>query len=193
MKLKSSEYNPVPIEENPSSSRDEQKQGLPWQLNELYLNYYGVLVSHVVQIVKDHHIAEELVQETFIKVAKLPEVVLVRKPQPYLKKIATNTALDYLRKLKKIPKHETDDLLDNFTTSDLVYTEQIAFERRVEALYKAIDQLPSRAKEAFILARLNEMTIREVAKELGISQTMVEKHLRNAMRKCCELMHAGKH
>lgn len=57
-------------------------------------------------------------------------------------------------------------------------------EQQISDLKSAIRELPDRTREALLLAKFREMPLKAVAKEMDISQTMVEKHLKNAIEKC---------
>ncbi|WP_315983706.1 sigma-70 family RNA polymerase sigma factor [Aliamphritea spongicola] len=68
--------------------------------------------------------------------------------------------------------------------ADPEHLDQLIKERRLQQLKCAVADLPPRAKEALMLAKYREMTLKEVAREMEISQTMVEKHLKTALQKC---------
>ena len=51
--------------------------------------------------------------------------------------------------------------------------------RKLEA---ALDDLPARCRETFVLRKIDELSQREVAKKMGISEATVEKHMVKAMR-----------
>lgn len=150
----------------------------------MYQMYRHSILYHLLSMVKNREIAEDLLQDTFVRLTKVPGIEVIREPKAFLMKISTNLALDHLRQQKKAPIFDSEDAYAEITSSDLDQLESIIKERNLTQLKQAISHLPDRAKEALILARLNEMTLKEVAKEMNISQTMVEKHLKNALQKC---------
>ena len=157
-------------------------------IEKLYKDYREELLRHIQGMVNDHGIAEELLHEAFIRLSRMPALSTIRQIRPFLYKIATNLALDYLRASKREAGKESDDQLVDWESGEPGQLEQVVRFRHLEQLNKAIDELPPRAREALILSRLQEKTLKEVARELNISQTMVEKHLRNALKKCRQLM-----
>lgn len=160
---------------------------------QLYREHRAGLQRHLQSMVKDPDIAEELLQDTFIRLSRMPAIQTIRQIRPFLYKIATNLALDFLRASKRMPETESDEVLTEWASEEPAQLEFVAHARRIEQLQRAIESLPPRARETLILARLQEKTLKEVAVQLGVSQTMVEKHLRNAMKKCREYLNADLH
>jgi RNA polymerase sigma-70 factor (ECF subfamily) len=150
----------------------------------LYQTYRQDLLLHLQSIVKDRDVAEELLHDTFIRLSNMPAFNVIKKTRPFLITIARNLALDYLRQQKKRLVVEIDEGGLDIAAQLPEHLEMLVYERRKEQLKQAITDLPPRAKEALLLAKFKEMTLREVAKEMGISQTMVEKHLKTAIQKC---------
>lgn len=161
-----------------------QKSSHRTSLDALYREHRPALLKHLSALVKDADLAEELLHDTFIRLSNMPVLSVIRQPRPFLFKVASNIALDHLRKRQRTPDTESDKTLESWASPGPSQTELIAQERRIKQLYKTIEALPPRAREALLLARMKELTIKEVAQQLGVSQTMVEKHLRNALKKC---------
>ncbi|MBB1485413.1 RNA polymerase sigma factor [Oceanospirillum sediminis] len=151
----------------------------------MYQQHRQDILSHLLTMVKNREIAEELLQDSFIRLSRVPGIEVIRQPRAFLTKIATNLALDYLRQQKKVPAFETtDDAFDSLIAPQPEQLDEVIKERHLNQLKQAISQLPDRAREALMLAKFKEMTLKEVAREMDISQTMVEKHLKTALQKC---------
>ena len=153
-------------------------------MEALYQQYRNTLLLQLKTLVKDHHIAEELLHDTFIRLSKMPALSAIRRPRPFLFTVANNLAFDYLRKQQQHPAPETENSLSELTDQAPEQLEVLIKEHQIKHLMQAISNLQSRAREALLLAKFREMTLREVAHEMGISQTMVEKHLKSAIHKC---------
>lgn len=156
----------------------------PWTMGGLYQRFRRDLLGHLQGLVKDPDIAEELMHDVFIRLSRMPGLGSIRQPRPFLFRVATNLAFDHLRQCQRLPESMSDAETLELESPDPGQLELLIRERRSRQLKQAIDQLPPRAKEALLLVRYREMTLREAATELGISQTMVEKHLKNALQKC---------
>lgn len=162
----------------PTKDRKEQV------VTRMYQDHRQDVFLHLLSMVKNRDIAEELVQDSFIRLSRVPGIEVIRQPRAFLIKIATNLALDYLRQQKKIPSFEAEDAFNNLESNQPAQLEEVIKERQLNQLKQTIAQLPDRSREALMLARFKEMTLKEVAREMGISQTMVEKHLKTALQKC---------
>ncbi|WP_261842224.1 RNA polymerase sigma factor [Aliamphritea ceti] len=153
-------------------------------LDSWYRQYRQSLLLQIQRQVKHRHIAEELLHETFIRLSRMPALDTIRQVKPFIHKVASNVTVDYLRASQRQPETESDEILEEWVSDDPGMLEKITQQREIDCLHAAIEQLPPRSKETLLLARFREMPLREVARELGISQTMVEKHLKNALQKC---------
>lgn len=170
-----------------SPSRKEQA------ITRMYQTHRQDILLHLLAMVKNRAIAEELLQDTFVRLSKVPGIEVIRQPKAFLTKVATNLALDYLRQQKTTPTLESDEMFEELVSAQPEQLETLIKERRLDLLKQAISQLPERSKQALMLARFKEMTLKEVAREMDISQTMVEKHLKTALQKCRSALTSDMH
>lgn len=177
------------VDAEPEQPVDGNSRGTDY-IEALYLEHRSGLILHIQSMVREPEIAEELLHEVFIRITRMPALDTIRQIRPFLYKIASNLALDHIRARQRAPQTESDELLLEFEADEPAQLEQLVYARRVELLNKAIEELPPRAREALVLARLQEKTLKQVASELNVSQTMVEKHLRNALKKCRQFLNA---
>ncbi len=174
----------------PSPSLAKQQKAV---LEQMYQDYRQEVMQHLLSLVKNHSIAEELLQDTFVRLSKVPAIGMIRQPRPFLMKTASNLAMDYFRQQKKQPLLETEDACAEVIDPTPEQLELVVSARQNQQLKHAIQQLPPRAKEALMLAKFKEMTLKEVAREMAISQTMVEKHLKTALQHCRSALTSGGH
>ncbi|GGC04614.1 DNA-directed RNA polymerase sigma-70 factor [Marinobacterium zhoushanense] len=160
----------------------------PMTLDTLYLRYRTGLLAHLQSMVRDVDIAEELLHDTFLRLSRMPGLGDINQPKAFLFRIAGNLAIDHLRQCRRAPEGAGESELEELESPEPDQLELLVQARRRRQLRQAIDQLPPRARETLLLVRYRELTLREAAQELGISQTMVEKHLKNALVKCRELL-----
>lgn len=184
-----------PIEQGERQCTDSPTQKNPQHtsLDALYREHRPALLQHLRALVKDADLAEELLHDTFIRLSKVPALSVIKKPRPFLIKIAHNLALDYLRQQKNRPTASCEDAAQEVVAPIPEHLELLVNERRTQQLKDAIAELPPRAKEALMLAKFREMTLKEVANEMNITQTMVEKHLKTALQKCRTALRSASH
>lgn len=154
-------------------------------LTQLYQQHRPELIRHLYRIVRCEHTAEDLMQETILRVAGLDLEYRLEKPKAFLFRTATNLALDYLRRQKVRNHLELSDSLIETLASNQPSLEHETFDRqRLEIFISALDTLPPRCRQVFVLHRLNNLSYSEIAEHLGISQSAVEKHIIRALAKC---------
>lgn len=134
--------------------------------------------------------AEDLAQESFVRLAAAGKALPLDEQGPYLQRIAQNLSHDLWRSSaarQQIDLVAFDDsetpAADIGSDANCPYT---CTERRqrLERLRLALDELPERQREAFVLHRFDDLTQDEVAERMGISRRMVVKHLSRAFAYC---------
>ncbi|GDX51754.1 RNA polymerase subunit sigma-24 [Bacteroidota bacterium] len=133
--------------------------------------------SAIYMFVRDRYIAEDLFQETFIKVVdKLRQGQYHEEGKflPWVLRIANNLCIDYYRKVKRTPKVKvtTADGTDIFkyikfegdNAQDAMVREQAYVRVR-----KLVDMLPEEQKEVIILRHYADLSFKEIAELTGVS------------------------
>jgi RNA polymerase sigma-70 factor (ECF subfamily) len=125
--------------------------------------------------VKDQYIAEDLLQETFIKVVntiKNGKYNEEGKFLPWVMRIAHNLAIDHFRKAKRYPTIIMEDGSSVFNTlqfsEESFETQQIKKETH-KKLRNLIKELPSSQKEVLIMRHYMQMSFQEIADATGVS------------------------
>jgi RNA polymerase sigma-70 factor (ECF subfamily) len=126
-------------------------------------------------IVKDTYVAEDLMQETFIKVIntiKSGKYNEEGKFLPWILRIAHNLAIDYFRRAKRYPTIIMEDGSSVFNTMEFseesVESRQIVRETH-EKLKMLIQELPPAQKEVLVMRHYMEMSFQEIADATEVS------------------------
>jgi RNA polymerase sigma-70 factor (ECF subfamily) len=128
--------------------------------------------------------APDLLQDAFVRVLGRGPLEAVADPPALLQKIAINLARDFARRRKTETTYVRPGVeLDDAPSEEAAPEERMEYERKSRLLDAAVDTLPSRCREVFELS-MDDMSVGEIAKRLGISDRMVRKHLAHAMRIC---------
>lgn len=127
--------------------------------------------------------AEEVVQDTFLKICSLTATQTVQAPRALLYHIAKNLALNRIRH-DKIRRSAAIHLAHELPVTD--HTPGLRLEHRSELrqVKSAIEALPPRCREVFIRHRFHGQDYARIAADLQISRSMVKKHLSRALRRC---------
>jgi RNA polymerase sigma factor (sigma-70 family) len=145
--------------------------------------YYTELYRFLSRKLRDRHLAEDLTQETFSRA--LSSTQQVSSHRALLYHIAKNLLVDRYRDPQQ--RYSTEDASDpdsllapgSEQPESLIENQQY-----IASLISAIEALPPRCREAFILHRFDGLSQNEVAVRMGISTNMVEKHIIRAMLAC---------
>ena len=149
----------------------------------LMLAYQERLYWHIRQMVYEHEDANDVIQNTFIKVYKsIHKFEGKSKLYTWLYRIATNEAITFLNKKKKKSTTSLDNEeynLDNQLKAD-EYFDGDEIQRK---LYEALDQLPEKQKAVFNLRYFEEMSYAEMSEILGTSVGGLKASYHHAVKK----------
>lgn len=155
-------------------------------LRELFLARYGAFRRRLQARLGSPELAEDALQEAWLKVDAMSETGQVKHPQAYLFRIAVNVAEDQRRSDSRLLSMGEIDALYDEVSDDLADPARIVLGRAEAGLLEeALAELPPRRRAIVIAARLEEVPHREIAERFGISLRTVEKELRAGLEHCC--------
>jgi RNA polymerase sigma-70 factor (ECF subfamily) len=136
--------------------------------------------------------AEDVAQDTCIHVLRLATPQSVREPARYLGRIARNLSIDRGRRRKREAALFDSSADAELTGHDGLDPERItAGEEALTRALAALEALPPRCREAFELHRFDGLNYVGIAHRMGISTSMVEKHIAEAMLRLTRALAAG--
>lgn len=148
-------------------------------IKDIFNNNYSALCNYANVIVKDKHIAEDIVQSIFIQLWEHKKLEHVEKPEPYLMKCVRYKCLDYLKSPNRKKEIYTNKLPDiNQTQQQTLNEEDI-----LPILHYFASKLPSKMQRVFLMSRQQGMTYKEIAQDLDISVKTVENQMGTALKK----------
>lgn len=151
----------------------------------------------LITIVKDTYIAEDLMQEAFIKVVdtiRLGKYNEEGKFLPWLSRIAHNLAIDYFRKQKRYPTITVEDGSTVFNTIEFTQksSEEAHIEQEIcENLKRHVRQLPDAQREVLIMRQYFNMSFQEIADATHVSINTALGRMRYALINLRKLMDAS--
>lgn len=157
-------------------------------LSSVVARYYRELHSLLVRTLKDRHAADDVVQEAFTRVLALRHAGRpVEKLRSVLHRTAYNLVIDASRRRKLRDHDDIDALPEDAVPAAARSTqpeERLSAAQRAEAMLSTIEALPPRCREAFVLFKIDGLDQAEVARRMGISVNMVERHVMRGMDAC---------
>lgn len=140
----------------------------PDVLKECYSRYQREVYLYLLSLCKDPHLAEDLLQETFLK-ALLSLSDSHTNVRAWLHMVARNLFFDYARRTKYTAPQELTETVDN----DSDPLEEILKDERNRILYQALSQLEERKREVLELHYFSGLSQREIAAVLHLKSGYV--------------------
>ena len=159
----------------------------------IYQQYHPRLLRQVEKYLPTREESQDVLQDLYVQLRRRDvDPKDVENPPAYLMRMATNLAIDVLRRKSRNPLEFSDPayIAEMKGSGDLYATpEQISSDRqRLDIIAMAVESLPPRCREAFLFCKRDHLTPAEAAEKLGVSRNMVEKHLRTALKHCREVL-----
>jgi RNA polymerase sigma factor (sigma-70 family) len=130
----------------------------------------------------DPHLAADLVQESFLRLTELTHRERIENGPAYLYRIAYHLLIDHRRQHdRRRTDMPGDDKLNALVDDSPCLEETVARQQRMDRLQRALAELPPRTREIFHLNRIEGLTHAQVARQLSISDSSVQKHLSKAL------------
>lgn len=170
----------------------EIKKGNEKAFEYLFDIYYRRLLSYAKKFVFDTDDAKDLVQDVFVQFYEKKEQLTDISICALLFTMVRNRALNYLKHKIIVERYQTD-YLDNSNnpnkTEDLYHLDflghtdcNLLLDELKLQIDNVIANLPDRCREVFTMSRIDGLKNREIAEELNISTTAVEKHISKALK-----------
>jgi len=153
---------------------------------EVYNDFYGVMYHLSIQYLHDNRLAEEIVQDTFVKLWEIRETLNEQfNLRNFLYTITKNNCLNYLRNQKIVLKHQENlkylEMQFNYEALEKLGN-YVEFEELRQKIDRAIAKLPDDIRETFLLSRFEELHYKEISERLTLSVKTVESRITKALK-----------
>ena len=136
---------------------------------------YLPLCMYALRILKNKDEAEDIVQQSFVSVWELLKTGKeIDNIKSYLYKSVHNRCIDRLRKLNT----ENTDSIEEI--SEYVAEDDIDTSERDAILWAAVENLPEKCREVFLLSKRDGLSHKEISEKLNISVKTIENHMTKA-------------
>lgn len=150
----------------------------------LYKRYYGYVMSISLSYSSNREIAQEIVDDTFMKVFDSIKSFDTTQPfKGWLRKITINTAIDHLRKNKKFTHH-----LDLYEYTNEVPSIETIDQLAINDIHKLIANLPDILRVVFNLYEIEGYSHKEIAALINIAESSSRTYLTRAKDRLRELV-----
>jgi RNA polymerase sigma factor (sigma-70 family) len=154
-------------------------------LDTLYRQYASALLRFISRQNVSPEEAKEIVQETYCRLQQIPQVETLESPRGYLFRTAINLARDTKRQRRR-RQQDMSNASDTSPAEDIASEAPTAYqvlkgEQELAIIRQAITELNPTCRQVFILHRFGNATYGQIAEQLGVSVSMIEKHVSAAL------------
>lgn len=154
-------------------------------LSAVFVAHRPQLQRAALKILGNMERAQDVVQDAYVKVMEAQSVFDVKQPLAYLHQMVRNLAIDMHRRAALetrffISEEEGMQVPEHYGTPETA----VIHRQDLRTIADALAELPARTRRAFELHRLSGLTQREIADKLGVSTTLVNFMIRDALNHC---------
>lgn len=132
----------------------------------------------------------DLRQDVYAAVIEAAHTQIPHRAKPFVFAIARNLLINRIRRDRVVPFETMSDPDELGHAADAPAADRTLMAREeLRRVRAAIDQLPPRCREAVVLARIEELPGREIARRMGISETTVSHYITNGMRALADMLY----
>lgn len=172
-------YNLVKAQGSFMNDIDNLREGLEAAFEEVFNRFHQKLYFFFLKHLRDRHLAEELVQITFVKLWQHREKLSYEHTlSEQVFRIAKTSMIDAFRKARR--EQEALAVMQEQEPATTLYT--TGSHDLGDQLQKSIHAMPPVQQKVFLLSRYQGLSNKEIAHHLSISPKTVERHITKALR-----------
>jgi len=161
---------------------DGLKQNDVSAFNTIYLHYSKPLYIYLLHKLKDPELCNDVLQDIFVAVwEKRDELIIAISIKAYLYQAARFKIIDIYRRDIKYQKYLAE-LAGYIILDPSAITDRIDNRKKLEEIENAVNSLPEKMKEIFILSRFEHQSNRDIASKKNLSQQTVKNQISKALR-----------
>lgn len=154
-------------------------------LSEYYTRWRDDLDRYFRRRVSTPEVAAELTHETFVRLMRVERDATILNPRAWLFRVAHNLVADHHRAGARAPFDQINDIQREAVADPAPSPERHVLSREeLDVVSKAIEDLPPRGKQVFMMHRFEGLEYSEIAARLGISRNTVIVHMVRSLAHC---------
>jgi RNA polymerase sigma-70 factor (ECF subfamily) len=160
----------------------ELKAGNTKAYEMLFKAWYDTLCRYAYSMVDHHEEAEDIVQKIFCKLWDHREKIEIHTSiKSYLYKMVHNASLNKIKQLQMQAAHHEQMAYGSITATNQV-EQALAHKELRQQIELAMNTLPARCKEVFVLSRMQNLSYIQIAQQMQISPNTVETQIVKALK-----------
>lgn len=158
-------------------------------IHNIFMSARKAMARVVSRIVPPREI-EDIVQETYVRICQIEKKENISQPRSFLLKTARNLAIDHIKRAEARLVDAVDNIddIDFYSMPDDPVYQQVANDEEFSQYCEAIRLLPIQCRKVFVLKKVYGYSQKEIAQQLKISESTVEKHVAIGIKRCTYYM-----
>lgn len=152
----------------------------PAEVERLFREHNATLLRFIAARVGSTQEAREIAQESYVQLLRLNGPGAISYLRAFLFKTAANLVTDRLRQRDRRRNVASMGNMD-FAPFELSPERLVASEQAMTMLRAAVEELPPRCRQVFLLHRVHELSTEEIAVRIGIGERMARRYLARAL------------
>ena len=161
-------------------------------VERLFREHNAALLRFIAAKVGSEQEAREIAQEAYVHLLQLDHPEAISYLRAFLFKTAANLAVDRLRQRSRRVHISSMANLD-FAVFELTPDRQLGGEQALALFGTAVAQLPAKCRQAFLLHRVYEMSVDDIAAQMAIGACMVRRYIARALEHVRERLDSSGH
>lgn len=149
-------------------------------VERLFREHNAALLRFIAARVGSEHEAREIAQEAYVHLLQLDHPEAVSYLRAFLFRTAANLAIDRLRQRGR-RAHVTALTDVDIVAFELSPERQLGGQQSMKVLMAAVEELPAKCRQAFLLHRLHDLHIEDIAARMNIGACMVRRYIARAL------------
>lgn len=155
---------------------------LGWDLHKLFKSHSNELIRFIRRAGVPEDDAPDLLQDAFLRLVTTHDgQASIANPRAYLFTVSRNLVTDHARARAVRQRYTQAEAPTDVVAPEPPPEAAIDYRRMVQKLEGALAGLSDRQREVFLLHKFEELSHTEISVRLGISRSMVEKHMMRAL------------
>ena len=159
---------------------------------QIFGAHYAPLLRFLLKHLQQRQDAEDLAQEAFLRLLRVPHAELIRQPDAYLFRIAANLLTEFRLHTRRLAVVFDSEMAEHAQQTDGAGNHPMDALADSDHLQWAIGQLSPKCRAALLLHRRDGLTYAQIAAQLGVSAEMVKKYIATGVARC-RLAFGGEH
>lgn len=151
-------------------------------VDQLFKDQGTALVKFLTSQYRDPDQAREIAQEAWLRIYRLDHPEALDNPRAFLFQTANNLAIDRKRRQVVELRHAEEEALKLADEASVSVEQTVEARESVDLVAAALRDLPEKCQRAFVMHRTQDLSYAEIARELKVSVSMVEKYIIRALK-----------